>query len=63
MIKRRHLAVLLCASAALLFAACKSAPETEPKEETPAPAQEEQKQEPVVEQPKEEPKQEAKTDY
>ena len=63
MIKRRHLAVLLCASAALLFAACKSAPKTEPKEETPAPAQEEQKQEPVVEQPKEEPKQEAKTDY
>lgn len=47
MIKRRHLAVLLCASAALLLAACKSAPKAEEKKATPAQEQP-KKEEPVT---------------
>ena len=58
MIRRRHLAVLLCASAALLLAACKSAPKAEEKKETPAQEQPKTEEPVTEEQPKEE-----KNDY
>jgi len=40
MIKRRHVVVILCSAAALLFAACKSTPKAEEKKTTPAPTEE-----------------------
>src|SRR5574344_731457 len=62
MIRRRHLAVLLCASVALIFAACKSTPKAEEKKETPAQEQPKTEEPVAEEQPKEETKVETK-DY